>query len=51
MYINPIVIMAMSLGISIVNHGRPRSNDNFFASLVAIAITLTLLILGGFFSH
>lgn len=45
-----IVIIAMGLGISMVEHGTPKTGkNNFFVSLIAYAIEIALLYFGGFF--
>lgn len=46
-----IVLSAMSLGIHLVMHGKPRDgNYSFPIQFVATAITFWLLYEGGFFS-
>lgn len=45
-----IVIIAMGLGISMVEHGKPKTGkNNFFTSLIASVIEIALLYFGGFF--
>lgn len=45
-----IVIITLGLGISLAKHGEPKEdNYNFFTTLIASAIQIGLLILGGFF--
>lgn len=44
-----IVIITLGLGISLAKHGEPQGDYNFFTALVAAAIQIGLLILGGFF--
>ncbi len=45
-----IVIIALGLGITLAKHGEPKEDKyNFFTSLIAAAIQIGLLILGGFF--
>jgi LPXTG-motif cell wall-anchored protein len=47
-----IVLAAMSLGIDLQNHGKPKTgNNNFVISLIGTAITIALLWWGGFFSY
>lgn len=43
-----IVLYALSLGVSLCKHGE-YSKNNFFYSLVSVAIVFGLLIWGGFF--
>ena len=49
-----IVILAMlflSLGISLSEHGKPKTgNNNFWVSLIANSITIAILYWGGFFN-
>ena len=46
-----IVITAMGLGISMQQHGQPKTGKHsLWVSLFAIAIMATLLYLGGFFN-
>jgi hypothetical protein len=44
-----IVIITLGLGISLAKHGEPQGDYNFFTTLIAAAIQIGLLILGGFF--
>ena len=44
-----LFLMALGLGVSLANHGRPRGPESFWTSIISVAITLTLLYLGGFF--
>lgn len=47
-----IVLMAMSLGISLIKHGECRTGKyNFFVDLFAVAIEVAILYCGGFFSR
>jgi hypothetical protein len=46
-----LAITILGLGYQIANHGKPRSNENAIAALIATAISLALLYWGGFFSH
>lgn len=48
--ITMIILMAMGLGISLANHGKPRSNENAVITIIANVISLGLLYMGGFFS-
>ena len=43
-------MFTLSLGISIANHGKPRSNESAVSTLIAIAIWLVILYWGGFFN-
>ena len=46
-----IVLFAMSLGLSLARHGKPKKGkENFWAALIAAAMEIGLLIWGGFFS-
>lgn len=46
-----ICMMAISLGINLAVHGKPKQgNNNFFISLIAFGIQLVPLIFGGFFT-
>ncbi|UWG96827.1 hypothetical protein LPY66_18410 [Dehalobacter sp. DCM] len=45
-----IVLIALSLGINIAEHGKPRSNNNAWYAVISAAITTGILIWGGFFS-
>lgn len=44
-----IVLITLGLGISLAKHGEPKGDYNFFTTLIAVAIQIGLLILGGFF--
>jgi|GEM_PF-2717100 len=45
-----IIIWAMGLGISLVNHGKTEfKRESFWKTLTATAIEVCLLIWGGFF--
>ena len=46
-----LVLTAVSLLLAANQHGKPRSNQNFWTSLVAFAIVLSILWWGGFFSN
>lgn len=45
-----LALFTLSLGISLANHGKPRSNENFVTTLIALAIQLSILHWGGFFN-
>ena len=46
-----IIIYALGLGISLEQHGKPKTGtESFWKSLLATAIIFALLIWGGFFS-
>lgn len=46
-----IGLYAMSLGISMSDHGKPKTGkENFGYSLIGVILTLGLLYWGGFFS-
>ena len=46
-----IVIFSISLTLSMLDHGKPKTGkESFFAALVNTAITVGLLIWGGFFN-
>jgi hypothetical protein len=53
MTIPAIIVLAIS-GISLLitahDHGKPRSDNNFWISLIGTIITLGLLYWGGFFN-
>lgn len=44
-----IVLMALSLGVTLANHGKPREPYSFGIALVSTAIFWGLLYAGGFF--
>jgi hypothetical protein len=46
-----LAIALMGLLTSARDHGRPRTDQNFWTSLAATALALGLLYWGGFFSH
>lgn len=44
------VIYAMSLGLSLANHGKPKEGyENFWTTLIATTLVFGLLSWGGFF--
>jgi hypothetical protein len=46
-----IVLTILSLVISLIKHGEPRTgNENFITSFITIAIIYWILIAGGFFN-
>lgn len=45
-----LAIVFWGFSLAIRDHGKPRKPENAWISAVAIAITMTLLALGGFFS-
>jgi hypothetical protein len=44
-----LALLIFGLGISIAKHGKPRSNENFWMSLISATIIISLLMWGGFF--
>lgn len=44
-----LCLVFMSLGIAASEHGKPQKPTNFFVVLVATAVKITLLALGGLF--
>jgi hypothetical protein len=44
-----VAITLVGLALSIANHGKPRSNENAWTTIIAVVITYSLLIWGGFF--
>lgn len=45
------IIYALSLGVSLGQHGKPKTGtESFWKSLLAAVIVFALLIWGGFFS-
>jgi hypothetical protein len=47
--ITMIIILCIGFGISLANHGKPRSEENAFIVFVSTVITLAILYWGGFF--
>lgn len=46
-----IAVYALSLGVSLAMHGKPRTGEyNFIHAVIGSAIVLTPLYLGGFFT-
>jgi hypothetical protein len=44
-----VLITLLGLVLAIRDHGKPRSKENAWLSLVSLAIVYALLIWGGFF--
>ena len=44
------VILILGLGLAMGRHGQPRSPENFWVSLAAVAINWGLLYAGGFWA-
>lgn len=44
-----LIIIALSLGLNMSEHGTPRSPTNFWNNLISTAIIFWILIAGGFF--
>lgn len=44
-----LVLLGTGALLAAHDHGKPRSDNNFWTSLISTAITLGLLIWGGFF--
>jgi hypothetical protein len=44
-----IALMAISVGITAAKHGEARENYNIISTLIAAAISVTILWWGGFF--
>lgn len=45
-----LTLMAMGLGINLVNHGEPKEgNNNVLYNIIATAVILGLLFWGGYF--
>jgi|WetSurMetagenome_2_1015567.scaffolds.fasta_scaffold37656_9 hypothetical protein len=43
-------LLILSLGISLAKHGEPKNGkENFFITLLGVALQITLLYFGGFF--
>ena len=46
-----IVMLAMSLGIAIAEHGKPKAGKhNAWVAIISTVIIAAILIMGGFFS-
>lgn len=48
--ITMIALLALGLGASIADHGKPRSAQNAWVSLISTALMAGLLYAGGFFA-
>lgn len=49
--ITMIVLLALSLGISLAQHGKPKQgNESFWRSLIGCAINIGILWWGGFWN-
>ena len=46
-----IVLQVLGLGLSMAKHGQPQKPYDFWISLTASVIMLSLLIWGGFFNQ
>jgi hypothetical protein len=46
-----IVLFAAGTGMAMVKHGEPQCPHNIWTTLIATAITVGLLIAGGFFNQ
>jgi len=44
-----LAFVFLGLGITMVNHGKPRSAEDFWTTLIAQVLTVLLLWWGGFF--
>jgi hypothetical protein len=44
-----LALVAFGLFVSALEHGKPRSNQNAWLTLIATVIQLALLVWGGFF--
>lgn len=44
-----LFMMAMGLGMSIAKHGKERTNENAWATLIAVVIQLILFYYAGLF--
>lgn len=45
-----IVLASASLTHTLINHGKPRGEENFGTHLVAVALVAAVLYWGGFFN-
>ena len=47
-----LMLVAIGLGITIEEHGKPKDGiNNFWATFIAQALTIALLVWGGFFKR
>jgi hypothetical protein len=44
-----LFLLVFGLGISAAEHGKPRTNHNFWVQFMTTSLTIGLLYLGGFF--
>lgn len=44
-----LILIALSLGLNMSEHGKPRTATNFWNNLISTAIIFWILIVGGFF--
>ncbi|GAG30184.1 unnamed protein product [marine sediment metagenome] len=44
-----IILMTLGLGLHLTEHGKPRSNYNFWHGLITTGIWVAILHWGGFF--
>lgn len=47
--ITMVCLTFVGIGLALANHGEPRDPQNFFTHMIAVAITYTMLLSGGFF--
>lgn len=46
-----LAMMMLSLGVSLAEHGKPKEGrHSFWISFISLAIQITILYFGGFFS-
>lgn len=48
--ITMVALYALSLGLNLANHGKPRPPYSFWSAAIATAIEIGILVAGGFFS-
>ena len=46
-----LMLVTSALTFSALDHGKPMKNENFFTTLIALAIQVAVLGWGGFFTH
>lgn len=46
-----LALNVLGLGVTLARHGEPQGNHNAFLSLFAWGVSLTLLYMGGAFTH
>lgn len=44
-----VILLAIDAGVSLAQHGKPRSPHSIWTSLIAIALNVWILSAGGFF--